>query len=199
MTEDELALDTRDHAIIAAVRGLDEPGAPDWAALEASIQAATTRAPRHRARYAIGAAVGVAALAAALAFYLGRSDGGLHLPALAIVAPPGPPDTARPDEARPDELPDETRPDEARPDEVATVDDDGEVATVDDDGDLGAMGEIDDALIDRVIALEPVDDDVSNEADDLPAVGAAWTAWLDDFSDDDLELAMRWLDTQEAT
>ena len=185
MTEDELALDTRDHAIIAAVRGLDEPGAPDWAALEASIQAATTRAPRHRARYAIGAAVGVAALAAALAFYLGRSDGGLHLPALAIVAPPGPPDTARPDEARPDE--------------VATVDDDGEVATVDDDGDLGAMGEIDDALIDRVIALEPVDDDVSNEADDLPAVGAAWTAWLDDFSDDDLELAMRWLDTQEAT
>ena len=201
MTEDELALDTRDHAIIAAVRGLDEPGAPDWAALEASIQAATTRAPRHRARYAIGAAVGVAALAAALAFYLGRSDGGLHLPALAIVAPPGPPDTARPDEARPDEtLPDEARPDEALPDEArpdeARPD---EVATVDDDGDLGAMGEIDDALIDRVIALEPVDDDVSNEADDLPAVGAAWTAWLDDFSDDDLELAMRWLDTQEAT
>lgn len=183
MTDDELELselpelDGRDHAVVAAVRALGTPGgAPDWAALEASIQAATTRAPRHRRRYLLGAAIGVAALAAGVAIYLARPTGHLELPSVAatITVPAVEPDVI--DEP---------------------LDDDA--LALDDDSDLGAMGTIDDALADEVIALEAAADDAAGESDDLPAIGAAWTAWLDDFSEDDLDLALRWLDTQEAT
>ncbi len=180
MTDEELELDERDHAVVAAVRALGTPGgAPDWAALEASIQAATTRAPRGRRRYLVGAAIGVAALAAGLAFYLTRPTGPLALPSVSIVAPAV-------DDAQLDDEP---------LDEIAVDDDDGDEL----DSDLGAMGAIDDALADEVIELEAAADDLADESDDLPVIGAAWTAWLDDFSDDDLDRAMQWLDTQEAT
>lgn len=180
-------LDARDHAIIAAVRGLDRSGAPDWAALEASIQAATTRAPRRRRGALIGGALVVAALAAALALYLARP--GAHRPwTVAMPTPPAP--TAVPSDDPGDDG--DLRDDEVAPDEVA-------LAAADDDGDLGAMGAIDDALVDEVLELEAAADDTAGETDDLPAIGAAWTAWIDDFSEDDLDDALRWLDTREAT
>lgn len=167
-------LDDRDHALIAAVRGLEPSGrAPDWAALEASIQAATTRAPR-RGRYLVGAALGALAVAAAVALWLARPAATRPFPTL-VIAPPAP-----------------------VPAEVDVEDDAAEDELAADDSDLGAMGAIDDDLVDEVLELEEVADE-ARETEDLPAVGAAWTAWIDDFSDDDLDEALRWLDTQEAT
>lgn len=197
MSADELPeLEPEDHAMIAAVRGLDRGGAPDWAALEARIQAATTRAPRRR-RVWVAGAIGAAALAAGLAIWLARPRGEIVDAIRSVRAPEAAPAAIEPAVPAPIEDGEES---------LATADDlDGDLGEDDlggdlggGDTDLGAMPAVDDALVERVLALEAEADAVAGEADDLPAIGAAWTAVLDDLSEDDLDQALRWLDEQEA-
>lgn len=81
--------------------------------------------------------------------------------------------------------------DDAVTDEAAV---DALLAPVDE---LSGMGAIDDVLIDEVAAHDGVDDERLD--DDLPAIGATWTVWLDGLSDDELDRALRWLEHEEAT
>lgn len=174
------------RATVAEVRGLPTDGtAPAWPVLEARIFAATTRSPRARWPWLAGGAAALA-LAAAIALWV-RPGGHAPLPFVAIAVPPPAPAPVSPDEVAP------TTPD----DDVATIDDDDDDDHDDDDAsDLDGLGAIDDALVDEVIALDAADDDRGD--DDLPAIGATWTGWLDDFSDAELDRALAWLDTEEA-
>ena len=163
-----------DAATVATVRA-HAPTAtpPDWHALtERIVQATTAR----RRTWPWLAGVALAAAAAALVWMAVRPRPvPLGLTSSALVAPAPAPSPVEPNEL---------------------VDDDLAIADAvvdDDDSDLGGMGSIDDALVDLVLAQE----DERND-DDLPAVGATWTEWIDGYSDDELERALAWLETEEA-
>ncbi|MBL8623137.1 MAG: hypothetical protein JNK64_17605 [Myxococcales bacterium] len=168
----EAALAEDDGGTVAAVRALPTAGAaPDWRALEERIFAATTRAPARRRPWLYAGVVLAAAAAVALAVrpHAGRwSWPVVPLPSIAVAPTPAP----------------------------TPVDDDDPALAMDDDpaSDLDGLGPIDDALIDEVIAFDDEDDG----DDELPALGATWTGWIDDFSDDELDRALAWLDAQEA-
>ncbi len=168
----EAALADDDGGTVAAVRALPTAGAaPDWRALEERIFAATTRAPARRRPWLYAGVVLAAAAAVALAVrpHAGRwSWPVVPLPSVAVTPPPAP---------------------------TPIVDDDPGLA-IDDDpaSDLDGLGQIDVALIDEVIAFD--DEDGGDDA--LPALGATWTGWIDEFSDDELDRALAWLDAQEA-
>jgi hypothetical protein len=54
---------------------------------------------------------------------------------------------------------------------------------------------VDAELLDELSARE---DEELDSDDELPAIGATWTSWLDEFSDAQLDRALVWLDTEEA-
>jgi hypothetical protein len=184
--EAAMATDEPDPATVALVRASAPAVAPpDWNALAASIAAATTRAPRRRWPLAVG---GLAlAVAAAAAVVVVRTPG---VPlAWTAVAPT-------------DERTDEPVPAvDVAVDGDSAVDGDRAPSEFAPDGefdpagmaDLAGMGAIDDELIDAVLAA-----DDERLDDDLPAVGATWTGWVDAFSDDELDRALAWLDSEEA-
>ena len=169
--EAAVAADEPDDAIVARVRASAPAVAPpDWNALAASIAAATTRAPRRRWPLAVG---GLAlAVAAAAAVVVVRTPGvPLAWTAVAPTSEPAPVvDVAVDGDVAPSEL---------APDEAPS--------------DLAGMGAIDDELIDAVLAA-----DDERQGDDLPAVGATWTGWVDTFSDVELVRALAWLDSEVA-
>lgn len=184
--EAAVATDEPDPATVALVRASAPAVAPpDWNALAASIAAATTRAPRRRWPLAVG---GLAlAVAAAAAVVVVRTPG---VPlAWTAVAPTDEP-TREPVPAVDVAVDGDSAVDGDRAPSEFAPDGEFDPAGM---ADLAGMGAIDDELIDAVLAA-----DDERLDDDLPAVGATWTGWVDAFSDDELDRALAWLDSEEA-
>ncbi|MEZ4398871.1 MAG: hypothetical protein R3B06_02570 [Kofleriaceae bacterium] len=161
-----------DAPLVAEVRALPGAGAPDWAKLEAAILDATTRARRRRWPWLVGGAT-LAAAAAVLLLVAPRATVPLEWPAALVVAPAPPAPVA-----------------------LTPIDLDDEPAEGGLPDDLGGLGAADAALLDELAQLDDADLRLD---DDLPAVGATWTGWLDTLTDAELERALAWLDEKDAT
>lgn len=178
------------RAMLTEVRGHGDVAdhGPDWSALEATIRAAVTPAPRQVSRWIAGAGLALAA-AAAVALWTQRRGGDGLDPAQMVAAA-----IAR----LPEVAPIERAPVAPAAEDVAIVDEDvdGE------DAELAAIGlddpaDEDEAIDDEVLIGRALEAVPVAEIEDgmLPGLD---TAWVEDLSDVEVAQALRWLEQQGA-